>query len=77
MSEITREMAEAESIHRNMIAARSDVPKLLVQRTEAEWREEFEAYADKQGLYLDTRGIYFTFWLAALRLVNAIKEDGK
>lgn len=78
MSEITREMAEVESIRRNMTA-----PKLLVPRTEAEWREEFEKWHDtlfppeKYGYRCQHEDWECVSWLAALRLVGAIKEDGK
>lgn len=78
MSKVTQEMAESESIHRNMIAARPDVPKLLVQRTEAEWREEArnEFDANANGLrQLDPWASHMLGFLAALRLVGAIKEE--
>lgn len=73
------------------IAARPtgpDVPKLLVQRTEAEWREEFERWQrDTHKMpdwWLARSGDEYTesdaemewdCWITALRLVGAIKED--
>lgn len=65
-------------VYRRMIAARPqspDVPVLLVQRTEAEWREEFEKWADPNVGRVEN-AIKYSAWLAALRLVGAIKDGG-
>lgn len=62
-----------------LLAARPtgpDVPKLLVPRTEAEWREEFEKWHDSRSVkdWNDcNRLMRCNAWLAALRLVNAVK----
>lgn len=57
-----------------------EVPKLLVQRTEAEWRVEFSArYGSREHCSVTPLqwDVFYGVFTDALRLVGAIKESGE